>query len=76
MLTNWKKSNFDWQENFDRCSFCNGLTDYYEIKDGLCPRCHEEVYELPETVRMDVGDEFNSFTYHELDRLFDLYYQE
>ena len=53
MITLWEESNMDWQENFDRCAFCNGLVDSEELKEGLCPDCFGEIYELPETVRVD-----------------------
>jgi hypothetical protein len=53
MTTTWKKSDIDWEENFDRCDFCNRLEEKAFMKDGLCSTCFVEIYELPETVRID-----------------------
>jgi hypothetical protein len=53
MTTTWKKSDIEWKEHFDRCAFCNRLEEKELMKDGLCSTCFVEIYELPETVRID-----------------------
>jgi hypothetical protein len=62
----WEKSEVEWQEGFDRCAFCNELTELEELQDGLCQRCFGEIQELPETVRVD----------SDLDDLSDLYFTD